>query len=82
MRQHSKTPHYLTGFWGVVGSHTPIHWGSRTDGRTADGRRTDGRTDGFWGVVGAHTPDHCDRGLGGGRLQLPRGQPHQFLYIF
>ena len=28
MRQHSKTPHYLTGFWGfwgVVGGHTPNH---------------------------------------------------------
>ena len=22
MRQHSKTPHYLTGFWGLKG---PIH---------------------------------------------------------
>ena len=34
------------GVWGVVGSHTPIHWGSRPDGRTADGRTDGGRTDG------------------------------------
>ena len=32
------------GVWGVVGSHTPIHWGSRTDGRTVDGRTDGGRT--------------------------------------
>ena len=65
MRQHTKTPHYLTGFGGLVGSHTPIHWGSsRTDGRTdggrTEGRRTDGRTDGGR----AQAPIHCDWGGG------------------
>ena len=34
--------------------------------------------DGVLGVAGFHTPNHCDQGVGGGCLQLPRGQPHQF----
>ena len=46
--------------------------------------------DGVFGVVGSHRPNHCDQGVGGGRLQLPGGQPHQlfasflmvFIYVF
>ena len=38
--------------------------------------------DGVLGVVGAQAPIHCDQGVGGGCLQLARGQPHQFIYNF
>ena len=38
--------------------------------------------DGVLRVVGSHRPNHCDRGVVGGCLQLPRGQPHQFSYNF
>ena len=37
--------------------------------------------DGVLGVVGSHTPNHCDRGVGGGCLQLPRVNRINF-YIF
>ena len=36
--------------------------------------------DGVLGVVGAQAPIHCDRWVGGDCLQLPWGEPHQFLY--
>ena len=68
MRQHSKNPHYLTGFGGLQGhTHPSIgvvgrRDGRRTDGRTDGGRTDGGRTDGVLEVVGAHTPNHGDRG--------------------